>query len=478
MSLFWTPTAPTRRQREASVVDTTPYTIDSDDYLYRGLGGTPRDLQGSTLRRAQDLSVALYRANPLAHRMVAIYRSYMAGTGFNIACHNPEVQAVVDDFWTSPRNRLDQYGKDDARDWLLFGELFPPLARDAAGNLTAGFIDPSTVTAVGRNPLNNRILDTITVQPAGAQPRTYQVATINNDPAAEQPGIWQGDVCAWLYDRVAASSRGNPFLLPALDWLDAYDKVLWELLERQKALRAHFWDVEVDTDDQLDQARTLWGTTAPRSGSVRFRTPNIRPSIVAPSLGAQEDVAAARYMRQHLAVGGGLAPHWLGSPEDANRSTAEQMDIPVLRSLQDTQADWRARITELVEIAVDAKVAAGYLDPTLPRYDRTGKPATATGADGESQDIQPARRLFTVQLPEVRDAQVQTAAAALASVATAFGQLDLLGAIGPETARMVVRQMLPALGIPPEELPDDEQDLAAEQEQAVAALESYRRYRG
>ena len=465
MSLFWTPPG---RLREASVVDTIPAAIDSDDHLYRSLGGSPRDIGGYTLRRAQDLSVALYRSNPLARRTVGIYRSYMAGTGFDIQAHNPEVGAVVTDFWTSPRNRLDQYSKDDARDWLLFGEAFPPLAVDEMGNLTTGFLDPSTVTAVTRSPLNNRILNTIVVSPAGMDPITLRVASVNTDPASDRPGLWEGQVCAWLYDRVAASSRGTPFLMAALDWLDAYDQVLWEMLERTKAMRAHFWDVEVDTPEQVQEAKTMWGTTAPRSGSVRFRTPSMRVQAVAPQLGHLEDISAARYQLRHIATGTGLAPHWLGDPEDANRSTAESMDLPILRSLQDTQADWKARMTELVEIAVDAKVRAGMLPGVLPRYDpRTGRPATATGTAGESEDLQPARNLITVVVPEVRDAQVQAAAASLASVATAFGQLDLLGAVGRETMRRVVRQLLPALGVPAEELPDEDEDAKAGETAAV-----------
>jgi len=470
MSLFFPAPqpVPSRPLREASVVDSgLSFGADSDDYLYRRAGGAPRDLLGVSLRRAQDLSVALYRANPLAHRMIGIYRSYLAGNGFDLAAHNPDVRAVVDDFWGGSRNRLDQHNPDFARDWLLMGEGFHPTKADEAGNLTVGYIDPSTVESVARLPGNNLILTEVHVRTPGGDPEKLRVAAIDTDPASDGAGLWQGDVTAWLFDRIAASSRGNPFLLPSLDWLDAYDQMLWEMVERTKAMRAFFWQVVVQGGKtEVEEAKEIWGTTAPRSGSVRFITDASKVEAVAPQLGTYEDVAGARYVRQHLAVGAGLAPHWLGSPEDANRSTAEQMDIPVLRSLQDTQAEWRGHIVELVEMAVDAKVRAGYLDRLLPRHvDERGTVDARGGPE-------PARNLFTVTVPEIRDAQVQTAAAALAQAATAFGALDLLGpVVGPQMVRAVIRQMLPALGIPAEDLPDEEDDTGTQ----VQAIESYRR---
>jgi len=100
MSVFFKP-APTRtpiRLSEGSIVDVAAGQIDSDDSLYRRLGAMPRDLLGTTLRRAQDLSVALYRGNPLANRIISIYRSFLAGEGSDVGADNPEVAAVIDDF--------------------------------------------------------------------------------------------------------------------------------------------------------------------------------------------------------------------------------------------------------------------------------------------------------------------------------------------------------------------------------------------
>lgn len=466
MSLLFTDTgspAPLAVRETTDQILTQPL-IDADDLEYRTLGSAPRDLLGTTLHRAQNLCVALYRANPVANRMINIYRSYLAGNGFAVGAGNPEVQVIVDEFWTSPRSRMDRHHRDFARDWLLMGEGFFPIKPDEPGNSTIGFIDPTTVMKVRRSPLNNLILEKAFIQQpgGGGEHIELDIYQVNGDILSDRAGLWEGQTTAFLFDRIAASSRGTPFLLDELDWLDAYDQVLWEMLERQKAMRAHFWDVEVEGgQNEVDEAKALWGTSAPRTGSVRFRTDKFKIGAVAPQLGHYEDVNTSRYHLRHLATGAGLPPHWLGEPEDANRSTAEAMEGPTLRSLKDTQAEWKLNVTEILEIVVDNKVAAGMLDRVVERHDGEGNP---TG------DMMPARELVTVTVPEIDSSSVVQAAESLAAVAQAFVQLDMLGAIGKDTMVKIVRQMLPALGIPAEELPDPGDDPGV-----AAVIEAYAR---
>jgi hypothetical protein len=462
MSLLFTPP---RRIIEAGSVGSVQQ-LDSDDHLYRGLGTAPRDLPGQTLQKAQELSIALYRANPLANRIINIYRSFLSGKGFGIGATNPEVDAVVQDYWRSPRNRLDRNHSNYTRDFLLMGESHLPAAFDEAGNTTIGFIDPTTVLRVHREPTNNMLLTEIVVRkPDSIEEQSLQIMKVSTDPLDPGAGLWTGETHTWLADRIAASTRGTPFLLPALDWLDAYDQVLWEMLERTKAMRAHFWSVKVvGGQREVDEAKALFGTTTPKTGSVRYSTDAMEIAAVAPQLGTMEDVQAARYHLRHIASGGGLAPHWLGDPEDANRSTAESMDIPVLRSLADMQDEWVANTREMLEVAVDAKVRARMLPAILPAVDERG--LVIEGSE------KPAREHVRIEVPEIEADKVVAAAAALASTAQAFVQLDMLGAIGKQTMSKIVRQLLPALGIPADELPDEDD----EPEKDAKVLESYRRY--
>jgi hypothetical protein len=440
--------------------------IDPDDNLYRTAGGGLRDLQGATLRRAQDLSIDLYRRNPLANRIIKIYTTFMAGDGFTISCDNPDVQQTADDFWYAERNEMDLNHRRFARDWLLYGEGIHPVATDDTGNTTVGFIDPQRVDKITTSELNQLILEQVVLRRGNGDEEALDIIHRQTDPALDDLGLLTGETFAWLHDRIGAATRGTPFLLPILDWLDAYDQTLWELLERIKAVRAFFWDVGVvGGETEVEAAKRVWGTTAPRSGSVRFRTDAMEINATQPNIGAHEDVAAATYILRMIATGAGLAPHWLGDPEDANRSTAEQMDIPVLRSLQDTQAIWKAQTEELVRFAVDRKVAAGMLPAVVPVHDEQGNPT------GERA---PAGELVEVVTPQLTDDEIEAAATSLAAVAGAFTQLDMLDVIDREAMRVVVRRLLPSLGVPADELPDPDDEETTD-EDLRAALESIRR---
>lgn len=433
-----------------TVTEATVVKVDPDDDLYRNLGAGYRDLTGSILRRAQDISVDLYRSNPLANRIIKIYTTYMAGEGFALSCDNPEVQAIADEFWMAERNQMPLNHRRFARDYLLYGEAPHPVASDETGNTTIGYLDPRRIDHVTTSTLNQLLLEKVILTRGTDSEQRLQIVRRETDPFANDAGLYGGDIFLWLHDRIGASTRGTPFLLPIIDWLDAYDQTLWELLERVKAVRAYFWDVEVDGGPtEIAQAQKLWGTTAPRSGSVRFRSKALQVSATQPQIGAYEDVAAARYLLRHIAVGAGLQPHWLGDPEDANRSTAQEMDKPILRSLEDIQGVWKSNSEAALRYVIDRKVAAGMLPRVVERYNEQGQP---TG------DMVPAADLVEVIVPQLTDDQMEAAAASLVQIAQAFVALDMIDVTDRETLRKVVRHILPALGIPADELPDPDAD--------------------
>ena len=428
--------------------------VDLEDVGWRRLGSAPRDLLGQQLTRAQNLSVDLYRANPIANRLIRIYTSFLAGDGFAVEATNPEVQAIIDEAWTADRNRLDRLHPGYSRDFMLFGEAVHPVVADKAGNTTFGYIDPTTIQTVHRNPRHNMILTKVDVR-AGFDTESLDIVHRDTDILSDDAGLLAGEVFFWPHDRIGASTRGTPFMLPILDWLDAYDQVLWEHVERIKALRAFFWDVEVDGGPkEIEKAKRLWGLTPPKSGSVRFRTPAFRVTAESPQLGTGEDVKSLTFLLRTISAGGGVAPHWLSEPEDANRSTAERMDIPVIRGLGDIQSEWKANIEDAVKFVVDRKVAAGLVARTLPEQ-RKNDDGTFTEQPNSEKA---ARDHVRVVVPEIDDEGIEQAATSLAQVAQAFTQFDSLGVIGPKVMSKIVHHLLPALGVPADELPDEDAD--------------------
>lgn len=460
-----------KAQRVTESFPVSPYVadpIDPKDVGYRTLGATSRDLYGLTLKRAQEMSLHLYRSNPMAHRLIQIYRSYCAGEGFQIVGHNPEVQAVLDEAWTSPRSDLEENHPGFTRDWFIFGEAPIPVTADDAGNTTVGWIDPTTIESVERDTRNNLLLTRLHVKKGhGPETEALQIVTTSTDPLDESAGLLVGEAFFWPFDRINNATRGTPFLLPIIDWLDIYDQNLWEMVERVKAMRAHMWDVTVTGDSgMVESLEKKWGTAAPKTGTTRFHNEKVSVEAVAPQLGQYEDVNGARFILRHISTGGGVAPHWLSEPEDANRSTAESMDDPVLKNLVDVQATWQRHITRLCQFIVDRKVQAGFLDRVLPRYDANNE----SPLDGAEGNPEPARNLVEVVVPEIEGDNVAKAATTLLQVAQAFTALDHLNVVGQEAQRKIIRSILPALGVPEDELPDEDLD---DPESSDAAMDEF-----
>lgn len=419
---------------------------------WHSLGQVDRDLIGGRLRRAQNWSVHLYRSNPLAKRVIQLYTSYIAGEGFGVGARNPEVEACVIEAWTAHRNQIERHHRGYARDWLLFGELFPPVSVDAAGNMTIGFIDPTTVKSVERDRGNNMVLNRVHVQAGLAEPDVVLEVVRPSLEVGPMLGLLEGQVHVWLYDRIGASTRGTPMLLPVVDWIDAYDQVLWEGLERMKAMRAHYWDVTVEGGQgEVDKIETRWGHAAPRSGSTRFHTGAVKVEAVAPQLGGYEDVTSARFLLRHISAGAGVAPHMLADPEDSNRSTAERMAQPVLKGIIDVQAEWRRNTEELLRHVVDQKVAAGRLDAVVQEFDSRGNPRLDSAG---APIMTPAHDTITITVPDADSSEIKEQAEALGLLATALVTLRADDLIDPTTARRTVESLLPAFGVPLDEIPD------------------------
>lgn len=449
---------PTKRTRlsESRVAVVREAQPRDDDSGWSPIGAQLRDLPSMVQKRSQEAAVNTYIRNPLANRTLKIYASFLAGEGFSVGSNHPEVDAVLQEFWTSPRSDLERNHRGFARDWLMFGEAIHPVRADEAGNATFGFIDPSMVDTIVRSEQNNMILKQLILRSKyGGQPDPpLDVVTLQTDPTAgADAGRMTGDVFVWLYERIGAATRGLPMLLPILDWFELYDESMWEIHERRKAMRAHMWDVSVDgSPDDVEALEAKWGTAAPRTGSTRFHTSNVEISSVSPALGQHEDNASLRAMLRQLSAGGGLAPHWLGDPEDANRSTAESMDVPVLRSLVDTQAVWRLNVRDVLRYVVDRKVAAGMLPAVDQRHNEQGDPL------GGSQNRVPTRDMVEVIVPEIESKKVAESAQTLLSVAQAMIALDSVGGVHVDAVRKIVRTLLPSLGVPADEIPEEDPD--------------------
>lgn len=405
--------------------------VDPGERGWTPLGQSRREVPRWTQEKARIYSVAAYRVNPMARAIIDTYTSFCVGdTGVSLQVNNPEVRAVAEEFWTDPRNRLGAIQEMFLRDQLIMGEtLLELMVAPGSGVVRFSPIDTSSVQDV-TNLLGNPLWpEKVVFQHGdGSEERSLTIAAVD-----DATHLRDGEAMWWTPNKtLMTDKRSMPFLMPVLDWLDNYDTVLSNLIDRTAVARYFVWDVTVNgTQTDVDNfVQNRGGTHVPRSGGVEVHNEGVKWEAKNIETGAYEDTAANRTVLTNIAAGSGLAKTWLAEPEDANRATSLTMAEPVRRRVQGVQKVWLGYQTDLVQYAVDRAVAKKRLQPTVTATDmRTGKKFEI-----------PASRTVTVTGPEVAAADAQITAQVLLNLSTGLEKLRQIGALTPEAAAVAARK--------------------------------------
>ncbi|BCJ45324.1 hypothetical protein GCM10010168_85930 [Actinoplanes ianthinogenes] len=402
--------------------------IDGDTGWKRVGTGT-RDVPYWTREKARTYSVTAYRSNPMATAVIDTYTAFCVGdSGVKWQATNPQVAEVVREFWDDPANRLGEIQEISLRSQLLMGEkLYEMLVGQSSGVVRFAPIDPTHIKDV-RLRAGNPLWPSQVVLPGAEDDRRLAIVQVD-----DETGLRSGEAMFWAPWRTLDTDiRGMPFMTPILDWLDSYDTVLSNLIDRTALARYMVWDVEVKgSQTEVDAfIEGRGGLHVPPSGSVEVHNDAVtwKPQTV--STGAMEDAAANRSVLTNIASGAGLAKTWLAEPEDANRATSLTMAEPVRRRVGGIQKTWLAQQTELVRFAVDRAVAAGRLPAKVEATD----PRT-----GEVTQI-PASQAVIVTGPEIAASDSQLTAQVLLNLSTGLEKLQQIGALSPEAAATAARK--------------------------------------
>jgi ADP-ribosyltransferase exoenzyme len=424
----------TPEQIAASGAATGAWGVDpvDGDAGWSPLGAFNREVPGFTLEKARANSVAAYRLNPLARAIIDTYVSFCVGdVGVSYICTNPDVSEIVKEFWEDPANDLDGIQEMLLRDLLIMGELALELMTGPVSGVVR--FKPVIVGSIQRISLlngNPMTPNQLHFQAAGENVTRPPLDVLRINDAS---GLREGNAVFWRPWRTLTSDiHSVPFLTPVLDWMDSYDTVLSNLIDRTSLARYLVWDVTVqggqDAVDNFIQARG--GTGIPRSGTVEVHNESVTWEPKTVSTGAQEDSIANQSVMTLIAGGTGLAKTWLAEPEGANRATSHSMAEPVRRRVQGVQKQWLGYIRELVRYVVDQAVMAGRL------------PATVAATDPKTgQELKvPASQSVDVVGPEVAAADTQITAQVLLNLSTGLQNLVNTGVLTREAAHIAAKK--------------------------------------
>ena len=186
---------------------TTPNSADTPDneHLWRSLTQAKRDLQEVNHTRQREIAIWLWRRNGIAKRYGEIIRTFTAGDEPTVQSEDEALQAVLDDFWDDPVNRLREFGPQIAEQRHILGEQFITAhVRDSDGRLQLGYLDPDIVEAVVPMPGNDRDLVEVHVKRGVTARDVYRIV---------RPGEKLGEIFAGI-NGDGKRSQGAFRLLP------------------------------------------------------------------------------------------------------------------------------------------------------------------------------------------------------------------------------------------------------------------------
>ena len=370
---------PPQAQREA--FGPTGVTIDDDDYLYRRLTASRRDLPEITQTRMQDLAAWQWQSNLLARQLIEMPVSFLLARGVHVTVPDEDAQKRINGWWRDPITDVALRLPEWMRGMRIYGEVcWPAFVDPVSGHVRLGHLDPGAIETVVTDPENDACPIGLVVRTLRrGQRRRMRVIYIGSEemfsPRTREIRDTFTDGDAFFFRKnVLGGGRGRSDLLPAIDWLDAYERFLFGEVDRADFLRAFVWDVTLtgaNPDEVIKRANEI---KAPEPGSVRVHNETEIWRAEAPDLKAFESGEAARLWRNHLLGGLAFPEHWYGGGGDVNRAAASEMGEPAFKALAMEQNLWSEILCRLASFVVwrwQDPTGASAPDPADPDPDLT-----------------------------------------------------------------------------------------------------------
>lgn len=403
-------------------------------------GAATRDLAPLAQDRMLAIAAWLWESNPLAQWLVEVVVDFVWGEGGTLEAPDARVAAVLERFWEDPVNRLELRMDDWVRELGLQGELCLPVAvNERDGHVRLGYVDPLEIDEVLTDPDNALVPVSVALKRVPGQPRRV-LKVIREDswrasqtygllmPAARgerdllTAEVYAGSCFLFQVNKLSGARRGRSDLLSLIDWLDGYDALLFDQLDRGQLLDSFIWDVTLEGQTEEEIQAWLARNRSVRRGQIRAHNERVKWEAVAPDVRAQDKDTLLRLLRGHMLGARSIPEHYYGLGGDVNLATAKEMGLPTVKRMTRRQKAVRFLMRDLGRFAVHQAIVAGAL------------PA----------DVDQA---VEVQLPEISVRDTTAITQALTSLTVALSQAETQGWIRKETAGRLFALLAGQLGM-------------------------------
>lgn len=262
--------------------------------------------------------------DPLCKQAIRLWTDYSFGTGMTWNSEDEPVKSVLSNFWDSLANQpvLSAKGQRKSSDKLLIdGEIFFAVFPEPSGKATIRRIDPLEITELVTDPDDAedvRFYKREWMNRQNKQQTAYYRSAFNpnNLPCEDSTGqsvTSDQDAVVFHLAINTIGERGNPLLLPILDWIKLYRQFLASRVAIMLAVSKFLWKVKVGggaTEVNAAQA-ALHGTTQ-EPASMWVENQGVQLDQIKTDTGARGAYDDARMLRLQFCAGVGWPEQYFG----------------------------------------------------------------------------------------------------------------------------------------------------------------------
>lgn len=341
--------------REASQTVEQELAIEDEGWLRMG-GATYQGITAAERILAIQNSRLYFIKDPLARQSIRLWTDYTFGSGMSHVAQkdNDNTQKVLDDFWDGTQNRtiLGHQGQRISSDKLLVdGEIFFALFLGRDKQATLRRIDPLEITEIITNPEDVedvRYYRRKWTTPQG-KPMEAIYRSLANKKELEETRDKDGKSIVATADALVfhvkintIGQRGNPLLLPAIDWIKQYRRFLASRVAIMLALSKFAWLNKVKGGAaQVAGVKAVYEDKAVPAGSTIFENEGSSMTPIKTDSGARNAMDDGRMIKLQIFAAVGIAEQYFGDISTGNLATAKTVELPMLKMFQSNQQLWK-----------------------------------------------------------------------------------------------------------------------------------------
>ena len=367
--------------REATVSVEAELSIEDKGWLL--LSGSGGETVSSNKRiESVKQSRLYYSFDPLGKQSIRLWTDYTFGTGMTWQVDEkeyPQTKKILDAFWYSRDNQpvFGSRGQRKCSDKLLVdGEIF--LAVFLGKESTIRTIDPLEITEIitDADDVERPMFFKRDWTDRQSSPHTdYYRSHLNikNEAAKDTYGAsvqMTQDAIVYQLAYNSTGQRGNPLLLPALDWIKQYRRFLAARVAMTLARTRFAWKTKiVGGAAQVAAVKGIYSDKTPEAGAMAIENQSSDLQPIQTPQDARNAYDDARMLRLQVCAAVGIPEQYFGDISTGNLATAKTVELPMLKMFQSYQAVWGDIHQDIFELVLEYNRVPPdewYVDKTFP----------------------------------------------------------------------------------------------------------------